>query len=343
MTSFSSVDCRSVDSNDAKRDSDKIVTIDKEYGDRRNSETTTETTTLSSCTDTPLTTVTTEAVVSIEAPMMRSLAVTPATGTPSELQDVTTAKNAATGDVEEKKAGHHFYYVPPSTTHEFRTDLARNNSTGSDCNDQPQQRQSFQLQQDSTFLLARDQTLTPQFPSSPMVTPPIHKSYFHGTNSRETSVTKIPTSTNENQNIIFHQTTQPQQRQQQQQSLLTVNQHIAGVPHVYHDYISQTSWNENEDETTSTFIRKKTGGVSQPFPEKLHEMLTTVENTNEKDIVTWLPHGRAFIVRKPKEFTDFIMPKYVTLCVCIYAATTNIDSHSEFSYFSLSDISSKPS
>ena len=57
----------------------------------------------------------------------------------------------------------------------------------------------------------------------------------------------------------------------------------------------------------------KTGGVTQPFLEKLHELLeqeTTPEfHGNANAIVGWLPHGRAFLVRKPKEFTNDIIPK----------------------------------
>jgi hypothetical protein len=74
-----------------------------------------------------------------------------------------------------------------------------------------------------------------------------------------------------------------------------------GVPHVYRDH----SQLPDDD----SFIRKKTGGVTQPFPEKLQEMLRAVDGTQDAEIVSWLPHGRAFLVRKPKEFTDVIMPK----------------------------------
>jgi hypothetical protein len=37
--------------------------------------------------------------------------------------------------------------------------------------------------------------------------------------------------------------------------------------------------------------------------------LRAVEGTENVEIVSWLPHGRAFLVRKPKEFTEVIMPK----------------------------------
>lgn len=72
------------------------------------------------------------------------------------------------------------------------------------------------------------------------------------------------------------------------------------VPHVYHDYANVPD--------TIGFVRKKTGGVTQPFPEKLYEMLSHQSITGK--LVSWLPHGRAFLVRKPKLFTEVIMPRY---------------------------------
>jgi hypothetical protein len=72
-----------------------------------------------------------------------------------------------------------------------------------------------------------------------------------------------------------------------------------GVPHVYHDYSQVTD--------QADYIRNKSGGVSQPFPEKLYEMLESKEV--DQSIVSWLPHGRAFVVKLPKRFTKEIMPK----------------------------------
>jgi hypothetical protein len=71
-----------------------------------------------------------------------------------------------------------------------------------------------------------------------------------------------------------------------------------GVPHIYRDYFDVPD--------SIGYVRKKTGGVTQPFPEKLHELL---DHENEPTIVSWLPHGRAFLVRKPKEFTQDVMPR----------------------------------
>jgi hypothetical protein len=54
------------------------------------------------------------------------------------------------------------------------------------------------------------------------------------------------------------------------------------------------------------------GGVSTPFPEKLHELLETLDQQGDGDICGWQPHGRCFIVHKPKEFVSKIMTQYVT-------------------------------
>ncbi|KAG7364845.1 HSF-type DNA-binding protein [Nitzschia inconspicua] len=52
------------------------------------------------------------------------------------------------------------------------------------------------------------------------------------------------------------------------------------------------------------------GGVTTPFPWKLHIMLDHMEDSGDKSIVCWQPHGRAFIVHKPKEFVTQIMPRF---------------------------------
>ena len=49
------------------------------------------------------------------------------------------------------------------------------------------------------------------------------------------------------------------------------------------------------------------GGVAVPFPWRLHQMLQAVEEEGMQDIVSWADHGRAFTVRKPKEFVSTIL------------------------------------
>jgi len=50
----------------------------------------------------------------------------------------------------------------------------------------------------------------------------------------------------------------------------------------------------------------------QPFPQKLMEMLSK-EGVEQPHVVSWLPHGRAFLVKQRKLFTSEIMPKYFRL------------------------------
>ncbi|KAL3939013.1 MAG: hypothetical protein SGARI_001523 [Bacillariaceae sp.] len=38
------------------------------------------------------------------------------------------------------------------------------------------------------------------------------------------------------------------------------------------------------------------GGVSTPFPDKLHELLENVGHQGQDDIIGWSPHGRAFVL-----------------------------------------------
>jgi hypothetical protein len=56
--------------------------------------------------------------------------------------------------------------------------------------------------------------------------------------------------------------------------------------------------------------RRARGGVSEPFPEKLHRLLADVEKEGKADIIGFLPHGRAFILRDPGRFVSEVMPGY---------------------------------
>lgn len=52
------------------------------------------------------------------------------------------------------------------------------------------------------------------------------------------------------------------------------------------------------------------GGVTTPFPWKLHDMLDAMDEEGTQNIVCWQPHGRSFMVHKPKEFVNDIMTDY---------------------------------
>ena len=53
--------------------------------------------------------------------------------------------------------------------------------------------------------------------------------------------------------------------------------------------------------------RRNSGGVVQPFPGKLMEVL---DREDIADTIAWLPHGRAFQVHQPKTFAADILPRF---------------------------------
>lgn len=69
---------------------------------------------------------------------------------------------------------------------------------------------------------------------------------------------------------------------------------------------STSSLDSNNDRGRS--IAK--GGVTTPFPWKLHIMLDAMDKNGDKSIVCWQPHGRAFMVHKPKEFVQEVMSHF---------------------------------
>eukprot|EP00980_Cylindrotheca_fusiformis_P009177 scaffold1996_cov127-Cylindrotheca_fusiformis.AAC.14 len=83
------------------------------------------------------------------------------------------------------------------------------------------------------------------------------------------------------------------------------------VEHNYHDhYYDPVIVEPAADINGSQKRRVHRGGVATPFPEKLHFMLSRVDFEGASHIVSWQPHGRCFIVHKPKEFVEKIMPKF---------------------------------
>jgi hypothetical protein len=87
------------------------------------------------------------------------------------------------------------------------------------------------------------------------------------------------------------------------------------VEHNYHDH----KHDPIELHSTTISLTEETGfpkraghkgGVSIPFPEKLHELLETVDQHGQDDIIAWQPHGRCFVVHKPRDFVSNIMPQF---------------------------------
>ena len=54
-------------------------------------------------------------------------------------------------------------------------------------------------------------------------------------------------------------------------------------------------------------VRKNAGGVTQPFPGKLMEVLNRPDLA---EIIEWMPHGRSFLVKQPKTFASQVLPRF---------------------------------
>jgi hypothetical protein len=77
------------------------------------------------------------------------------------------------------------------------------------------------------------------------------------------------------------------------------NRHIT-VVHNYHDHSHDNRADYQEEHPAR-------GGVTTPFPLKLHDMLVATAAEGMDDIVSWQPHGRCFLVHKPKEFINLLL------------------------------------
>lgn len=79
------------------------------------------------------------------------------------------------------------------------------------------------------------------------------------------------------------------------------------VKHNYHDYArSVTVPNPLELEMEA----KASGGVNNPFPTILHKLLSETSTMGFADVISWQPHGRSFLIHKPKEFVRDVVPRY---------------------------------
>eukprot|EP00977_Amphora_coffeiformis_P024421 scaffold15759_cov174-Amphora_coffeaeformis.AAC.3 len=76
------------------------------------------------------------------------------------------------------------------------------------------------------------------------------------------------------------------------------------VKHDYHDHADEPN------DPSKTPIRRRKGGVEIPFPVVLHRLVARVQSDGFGHIFGWQPHGRCFVIHKPEDFTDQILPKY---------------------------------
>jgi hypothetical protein len=78
------------------------------------------------------------------------------------------------------------------------------------------------------------------------------------------------------------------------------------VQHHYHDHSGIGTEGYKQQQHPAR------GGVVTPFPLKLHDMLRHLEVDGLSHIISWQPHGRCFVVHKPREFVT-LLPKYFKL------------------------------
>jgi hypothetical protein len=64
----------------------------------------------------------------------------------------------------------------------------------------------------------------------------------------------------------------------------------------------------SDDGSRSKEADSKSSKKKDIFPQKLMEILSDSTLT---EIVTWLPHGRSFVMIRPDVFTEKVLPKYM--------------------------------
>ena len=122
----------------------------------------------------------------------------------------------------------------------------------------------------------------------------------------------------------------PKRRKQQKAGLTAKHNVRHFIVHNYHDHSDEVP---TEPEPTAEQVEEAirlhnmTGGkknkpaptsssassaasIKISFPRKLHHILDQIERDGHAHVISWLPHGRAFAIHKPKEFIATVMPHY---------------------------------
>ncbi len=82
--------------------------------------------------------------------------------------------------------------------------------------------------------------------------------------------------------------------------------------YVKHSYTDRSNdFVENLNETDENILRLYRGdSIGGTFPIKLQIVLKVIEKVGQQHIVSWLPHGRSFMIHRPREFEDEVMGKF---------------------------------
>jgi len=70
----------------------------------------------------------------------------------------------------------------------------------------------------------------------------------------------------------------------------------------------QTAASTASERSKSSRSPANTGPKAKIFPERLMDILN---DKSLADTITWLPHGRSFVIIRPDVFTEEVLPKYL--------------------------------
>jgi hypothetical protein len=101
-------------------------------------------------------------------------------------------------------------------------------------------------------------------------------------------------------------TSSPTMEQQPRKKSLKSTKSKREIQHNYHDH----ALDDGKVYMETPLVSK--GGVTVPFPMKLHNMLEHIAEFESEleHIVSWQPHGRCFLVHKIKEFQADVLPRF---------------------------------
>jgi hypothetical protein len=74
---------------------------------------------------------------------------------------------------------------------------------------------------------------------------------------------------------------------------------------IQHNYPDHSDESDNLDSSPK---QEPELGLLVQFPRKLHELLETIEADGLADVISWQPHGRAFLIHKTVKFSVMVMP-----------------------------------
>ncbi len=83
-------------------------------------------------------------------------------------------------------------------------------------------------------------------------------------------------------------------------------------PYKDHSIISTNRPLTEKERNTLHLYNNNNALISGPFPLKLMIILKVIELRGQQNIITWLPHGRAFLIRRPLDFESRVLPEFFT-------------------------------